>query len=97
MTTQPTITTDTDDPITTNETITTHTSRPKNEGQPEYRPRAEDLNRTDHNHSNKRTGTPRHHDPMGRRARRRGRAAVIDSASPATSTTAPSPRVVGPC
>ncbi len=98
MTTHPEITTETNDSITTtNETITAHTSRAKSEGQPENRPRAEDRNRTDHNHSNKRTDTPRHRDPMGRRARWRGRAAVIDSVSPAPSTTCAAGRAVGSC
>lgn len=89
MTTYREITTDTDDPITTTtETITTHEAAPKNEGQPEHQGRAPDINRTDHNHSNKRTCTPRHRDPTGRRARLRERAGVIDSGSPARSTTA---------
>ena len=97
--TRPEITPDTDDPIyaTTSAMISPQSPRPTSEGQPEYRARAEATNRTAHTHSNNGRGTPRHPDPMGRRARWRGRAAVIDSAFPAKSTTTAAARSVASC
>lgn len=75
------------DPITTPESITTRARRATSKGQRDYRGTPEAIYRTGHRQGNKRQYTPRHHDPMGGRARLRGRAAVIDSVTPATSTT----------
>lgn len=66
---------------TTESTSTSDTTAPraKNEGQPEYRARSANDNRTDHNHSNERRCTPRHRDPMGRAASPGGPAPGSDS------------------
>jgi hypothetical protein len=95
--TQPDITTQIHESTTTTEPIFSAASRATNEGQPDYRATTEAINRHHHSDSDERTYTPRHHDPMGRRARWRGRAAVIDSVSPPTSTTTATARLVASC